>query len=174
MKKLHILLLALTCSATTFAQDATEPSRGDFGIGLGLDYGAFGGRFAFRPAPSFGLFVGLGYNLDGLGYNFGASWRMSPEKKTVPYLSAMYGYNGVIVIDGASQYNKTYYGPSVGFGLEFHSRKKPANYFNLEIILPFRPSEFTDDLNAIKNNPMFKLQSEPWPVAISLGYHWGF
>lgn len=174
MKKPIVLTLALACSICAVAQDETDPSRGDFGIGLGMDYGAFGGRFAFRPSsPSFGLFVGLGYNLNGLGYNIGASWRISPDKKTVPYLSAMYGYNAVIVIDGASQYNKTYYGPSVGFGLEFHSRKK-SNYFNLELFLPFRSSEFTNDLNAIKNNPMFKLQSEPWPVAISLGYHWGF
>jgi hypothetical protein len=153
------------------AQD--ETSKGDFGIGLGLDYGAFGGRFAFRPTPKVALLAGLGYNLNGVGYNFGAALRMNTTKKTVPYFSALYGYNAVIVVQGAAQLNKTYYGPSVGFGLEFHSRKA-SNYFNLELILPFRSSEYTNDLNAIKNNSMIKLESEPWPIALSLGYHWGF
>jgi hypothetical protein len=168
------LVLLLLWPGLAYSQDSADESKGDFGIGIGLDYGAIGGRFAFRPSPKVALLAGLGYNLNGLGYNFGAALRLSPGKRTVPYLSAIYGYNGVIVIDGASQYNKTYYGPSVGFGLEFHSKKKTGNYFNLEMFVPFRSSEFTNDLNAIKNNPSFKLQSEPWPIAISLGYHWGF
>lgn len=170
----YFCLLLLLWSGSVVAQDEVDESKGDFGIGVGIDYGGFGGRFAFRTSPKFALLAGLGYNLNGLGYNFGGAYRFSPGKRTVPYLSAIYGYNAVIVIDGASQYNKTYYGPSLGFGLEFHSRRKPANYFNLELYLPFRPSEFTNDLNAIKNNPMFTLKSEPLPIGISLGYHWGF
>jgi hypothetical protein len=170
--KLFMSVLCLFLAGNISAQDDT--SKGDFGIGLGIDYGAFGGRFAYRPTPKVALLAGLGYNLNGLGYNFGAALRMNTEKRTVPYFSALYGYNAVIVVEGLAQLNKTYYGPSVGFGLEFHSRKKSSNYFNLEIFLPFRSSEYTSDLDAIKNNPMIKLQSEPWPITISLGYHWGF
>ncbi len=170
--KLLVAILLLLSPVHLFAQD--EASTGDFGIGLGIDYGAFGGRFAFRPAPSVALLAGLGYNLNGLGYNFGVAYRIKPENRTVPYFSALYGYNAVIVIDGMSQLNKTYYGPSVGFGLEFHGRSKPGNYFNLEIFLPFRSSEYTSDLNGIKNNSSIILKSEPWPVTISLGYHWAF
>jgi hypothetical protein len=166
-----LCVLCLVVAAQVSAQDDT--SKGDVGIGLGIDYGAFGGRFAYRPTPKVALLAGLGYNLNGLGYNFGGAFRMNTTKRTVPYFSALYGYNAVIVVEGMSELNKTYYGPSVGFGLEFHSRKA-SNYFNLEIFVPFRSSEFTNDLNAIKNNPMINLRSEPWPIAISLGYHWGF
>lgn len=175
MKPILIILLVLFCPCPMLAQDADESaSSGDFGIGVGMDYGGIGGRFSFRPSPGLGLIAGLGYNLDGLGYNFGAAWRISPGNRTVPYLTAMYGYNGVIVVEGASQYNKTYYGPSIGFGLEFHSRRQTANYFNLELFVPFRPTEFTNDLNAIKNSGTVIFKNEPWPVAISLGYHWAF
>ena len=171
MRYIVVFLLFLLAGRVSAQEDA---SKGDVGVGLGIDYGAIGGRFAYRPAPPFALLAGLGYNVNGLGYNFGAAYRINPTARTVPYLSVLYGYNAVIVVEGMSQLNKTYYGPSVGFGLEFHNKKKLSNYFNLEIFVPFRSSEYTSDLNAIKNNPMIKLESEPWPISISLGYHWGF
>lgn len=172
MKSLFTLFFVIILFSGS-AQDESDESSGDFGIGIGMDYGGFGGRFAVRPTQSMALFAGIGYNLNGLGFNGGVQWRISPQKKTVPTLGFMYGYNGVIVVEGASQYNKTYYGPSVSAGLEFHSRKKRANYFNLEVILPFRPQEFTNDMNAMKSSGII-FKNEPWPIAISLGYHWGF
>ncbi|MBL7847527.1 MAG: hypothetical protein JNL40_08675 [Cyclobacteriaceae bacterium] len=173
MKRVIAIIISVM-SLTSFAQDQSTVSKGDFGLGIGLDYGGFGGRVAFHPAPKVGLFGGLGYNLAGAGYNVGAAWRISPDKQTCPTLGVMYGYNGVIVVEGASQYNKIYYGPSLAAGLEFHSKRKNGNYFNVELVVPFRPQAFTDDLNTLKNNPAIQFKNEPWPVAISLGYHWAF
>jgi len=172
--KIRIIITLCWCSVTAYAQDpAPEVSKGDFGLGIGIDYGGFGGRVTARPAPAFALFGAGGYNLNGFGYNVGGAFRISPSKKMVPTLGLMYGYNGVIVIEGAGQYNKTYYGPSISFGLELRA-KNPANHWNLELILPFRPQEYKDDLNALKNNPGIQFKNEPWPIAISVGYHWGF
>jgi len=146
--------------------------KGDFGIGVGMDYGGIGGRFSYRPLPTAALFAGLGYNLAGLGYNFGAAVRISPTNRTVPYFSAMYGYNAVVVILDQSSLNNTFYGMTVGFGLEFHGRKNPANYFNLEILMPFRDSAYQAYLDSLK---LVGYQfSEAWPVGISIGYHWGY
>lgn len=178
MKHLLTAILLLAGSTLCMAQNtqAGDPSedegKGDIGIGLGMDYGGLGGRFAVRPAPPVALFAGLGYNLAGFGYNVGASWRISPGSRTVPYFSAMYGYNAVVVILDQSSLSKTYYGPTVGFGLEFHARRNPANYFNLEILMPFRDSAYEGYLNNLK---FLGYQfSEAWPVGISLGYHWGY
>ena len=171
MKKITLILLLLAV-VTAYAQDENAaPSKVDFGLGIGMDYGGFGGRLTFRPVPAIGIFGAGGYNLNDFGYNVGAMARLSPGKKVVPTLGAMYGYNGVIVVEGASQYNRTYYGPSISAGLEIHSRA-PGKHWNIEIIVPFRSQAFTDDLNGLKNNPMIQLKSEPWPIAISVGYHW--
>ena len=94
-----------------------------------------------------------------------------PSKRACLYYTLMYGYNAVINIENASQYNKTYFGPSTGIGVETHSKKRPGNYWNFEFLVPIRSQEFHDDLAAIKRNPYIKLISEPLPFVISIGFH---
>ncbi len=171
MKKL-IFFSLIIISTVAFAQDE-DSSPGDFGIGIGLDYGGLGARFAYAPAPKVAILMGIGYNLNGIGFNTGVAWRMVPGKRVCPILGMLYGYNGVIVIEGASQYNKTYYGPSMVGGLEFHS-KNGETYFNVELLLPFRPQAFTDDWNAIKQSGTVQVKSNPLPLAFSIGYHLKF
>jgi len=166
------IIIGLVIPMITSAQDETKESTGDFGIGLGIDYGGIGGRFAFRPSPKAMLFAGLGYNLNEVGYNVGAAWRLAPGKRTVPYLGAMYGYNAVVVVDNQSQPSYTFNGPSFTFGLEFHSRKNASNYFNLEILLPLRSNDFHNYVKVLKM--IGYSVTEPWPIGFSLGYHWGF
>lgn len=173
MKSIAFLFALCLVAGVAMGQDEPQDeSTGDFGLGLGIDYGGIGGRFAFRPSPSAMLFAGLGYNLHQVGYNIGAAWRISPGKRTVPYLGAMYGYNAVVVVENQPLMSQTYYGPSFTFGLEFHGRKKPSNYFNLELLLPMRSSDFRTYLDSLKM--IGYSVTEPWPIAISLGYHWSF
>jgi hypothetical protein len=180
MKTLILILLAIS-SCVLYAQDndrlydtemGEEPPRGDFGVGLGLDYGGIGARFGYAPVPKVAFLGGLGYNLNGLGVNAGVIWRMFPLMKATSTLGVLYGYNGVIVVEGASQYNKTYYGPSITVGLEYHSRVN--TYFNLELLLPFRPQQFTDDWNALTKNGAVQVKNNPLPLAFSIGYHLKF
>ena len=90
--------------------------------------------------PSLNKLLQAGYNIVGLGYNFGVSLKALPNQRVCPYLIEMYGYNAVIKITGLSGYDKIYYGPSAGLGLEIWNRRR-FNYFNFEFILPFRPKE---------------------------------
>jgi hypothetical protein len=176
MKKLVFLALLmsfLTMTHQNFAQETAPRNIFNFGVGMGIDYGGFGGRLTCNLLPHFAFFGALGYNLLGVGYNAGATFRVLPYKIVTPTLSVMYGYNGVIKISGTDQYNQIYYGPSLSAGIELNSRKKPGNHFNLELVLPFRPQEFYDDYDRIKKNPNIKLYNEPWPVTFSLGYHFG-
>lgn len=177
MKK-SVLLVWMVCfilghSNDIRAQDEIVHYSGNsIGVGMGLDYGGFGGRFSVLPSPQFGLFLGMGYNTMELGYNAGAIFRISPHKRTCPYIVGMYGYNGVVIVKNMSSVDKTFYGPSLGFGFEFHSRYKPLNFFNFEVLVPFR-SDFTNYIDDLKEEGI-EFENEPLPIQFSLGYHFGF
>ena len=79
-----------------------------------------------------------------------------------------------IEITALYPYNKIYYGPSVGVGCISKSRKDNKNYWHFELLVPFRSSQFTSDLAALKNNPAIQGVTDPLPVAISIGYHFVF
>lgn len=155
-------------------QSLTEkpPANMNIGLGFGLDYGGFGGRFTFLPTDRIALFGAVGWNVIGLGFNGGVNFRISPQKKICPFIGAMYGYNGAIKVTGSMDFKEAYYGPSFAFGTEIWSFLK-NKYFNIELILPLRPSEFKTDYDELKDMGVeFKVPSIP--IAFSLGYHFAF
>lgn len=159
-----LLILCITIIAV--GQD----SKLNIGVGGGLDYGGLGVQTGFRPSERFSLFAGLGYNLDGMGYNIGAQFHFPSEKKLSWYITGMYGYNAVLIVTGDIKREKTYYGPSAGAGLQLKRGEK--GFWNFELLLPFRTSEFQDDIDALDN--IGADVTEPLPVAFSVGYHWKF
>lgn len=71
------------------------------GLGFGQDYGGSGFHMIVYPNRNLGVFGGLGYRLDGLGYNVGIKLRFvskRPTEKVTPYAIAMYGYNAALVV----------------------------------------------------------------------------
>jgi len=181
MKKLLItagLFLSFFIGTSQEKKEAEEKSffRFNAGFGLGIDYGGIGGRFTVLPVKQAFLFGGLGYNIDGLGYNVGAGFRFVTEKRGVPYIIAMYGYNAVMLLfingDYQKQYTKSFYGPSAGLGLEQRSGKDAKNYLNLELLWLFKSQAFKDYKKELENNLDAKIIE--LPVALSIGYHIGF
>ena len=169
MKAIATLILMLF-SIASYAQFeiAEEESKANLGFGLGISYGGIGAR-SFLPDKHVAIFGAGGYNLNGLGYNFGVEARLLPGKRVVPALLAMYGYNAVIVVQGAEHYNNTYYGVTAGGGVEIHSLNG-QNFFTIELLAPFRSGEFKDHIEALQNNPDIEI-TDPWPVTFSFGYH---
>lgn len=139
-------------------------SNGSIGFGGGLEYGDFGTKLAYGTASPVGIFVGLGYNLNGLGYNVGLDFKFTPRKSTTGYFVAMYGYNAVIYDSG--ELSKTYYGFSAGFGVKLVGKYRQKNYTSVCLIVPFREKEFLDIAKTT--------QSFVSPVLVSIGYHLGF
>lgn len=176
MKKAIFLLCLVFMSFVVSAQyvENYEPERPTtivkLGLGLGLDYGGIGTRLTITPTSHFGVFIAVGYNLHKAGFNGGLTYKFLPEKKVTPVAQIMYGYNAVIVVEGAEQYNKTYYGVSFGGGVEVKTRKS-GNYWSFELLYPFRSSEYEDDWDALKNDPSIEITSEPLPITFSVGYH---
>jgi hypothetical protein len=178
MKKISCLLsvlIAIMLIQESYAQEeqSIEHSKVNMGFGMGLDYGGFGGRLSVLPSKNFSVFGAIGYNLFEAGLNAGVQARLLPDNNVCPVLGAMYGYNGVIVIKGAEEYNKTYYGPSFSFGLEFKSTKNPKNFYVIELLLPIRPKEFNQDFNELENDPYIKIETKPLPIGFSFGIHFG-
>lgn len=170
------MLFIISCISTnTFAQnaDSTTKYTPEFhmGIGTGLTYGGFGGRFVANPSKVVGLFVGCGYNIKSVGVNGGLIFTVPSKTRTKFYINPMYGYNAVIVIKGLDYLNKTYYGFSIGAGLKIVSRKNPGSYFDVGLIVPNRSSEYKDAWNEIQNSPIIEVQSNPWPVLLNIGYN---
>ena len=170
MKKvivLSLILLGLISNAII----AQLPGKVNVGIGGGLDYGGLGGQLSFYPAPRIGLFGGLGYNLNSVGYNVGAQLNFPNDKRVNFHLAAMYGYNAVMRVEyaGTGTVTKTtYYGPSVAAGVIFKSRRTDKAYLNLELILPFRSQEYRDTIDNLKAQGS---EVVALPIAFSIAYH---
>ena len=140
------------------------------GLGLGLPYGGIGLNFTTYAADNFGLFGGIGYQFAGVGYNFGMIKDFLSSGQAQLYLTAMYGSNASIVVEGASEFNKVYTGFTTGMGVKINSRRTEGNYWNFGLLLPFRSSDFRDDFDMIDENPNIIIE-KPWPVLIVVGYH---
>jgi hypothetical protein len=146
-----------------------ESSPVNLGVGMGLSYGGFGARISIFPVDRVGVFGAVGYNLHKAGYNVGGIVRILPKGKFCPVVMFMYGYNGVIIVQGLKELNQTYYGPTVGSGMEFHFGNRP-NFLNVELLVPIRSEQWRRDVDYLLNHPDIEM-TEPLPIAISVGYH---
>lgn len=177
MKKIGIttLIAFLLCSFRLTAQEnLPAPLVNDkttFGLGLGLDYGGIGLNVLTYPNKNIGLFGGLGYALAGIGFNAGAKFRIVSKKHhTDPYALVMYGYNTSFKVKNAGNFDKLFYGPSVGFGLDFRSKRMKSNYWTVALLVPIRGSEVNDYMDDLKNNHSVEFKNELLPVTYSVGY----
>jgi hypothetical protein len=178
MKKILLLftfsfLLLNSYSQEEIPEDKIIFPKMNVGFGGGIDYGGFGCRLTIVGSERLELFGAFGYNMLGLGINAGIDYRLMPRSRICPFIGVMYGYNAVIKVTGADQYNRIYYGPSLPLGIEFWSRRSP-NFLNLEVILPFRSSQFKLDYKHLQNLPNFISEYELLPIGISIGYHFTF
>jgi hypothetical protein len=162
-------------SAAQANQDAETPTRtrGSFGLGAGLDYGGLGLKTEVNLLKNLGVFGGLGYNLESVGYNVGLQAKLNSQTNVVPVFAAMYGYNAVIFIIDNEGLTETYYGFSLGGGVDFKLPRNPNHFFSIKMLIPARSQAFKDDFNAIRNSRLVEI-SEPWPVNFSFGYHFRF
>lgn len=150
-------------SATSYEEPSTT-----LAVGLGLDYGGLGTRFTYNPSQYLGVYASAGFALSGFGFDAGVIGRFNPGNKYVFTLNALYGYNGSIYVQNDPANSKVYTGPSIGPGLIIRSDKN-SNYWHVELLVPFRSSDFDNDYNALKSRMEFS--SVPRSVVLSIGYN---
>ena len=128
-------------------------AKASFALGVGFDYGGIGANVTFSPVKNVGLFVGAGYALADFGLNGGVKIGTSIDKLNgQPYFMAMYGYNTSIVVSNAPAYNKLFYGPSFGFGIDRPRKSKKKGVVSYGILFPIRGSDATGYIDYLKNN----------------------
>lgn len=156
--KLRFLLLIISFNVFSccLAQMENKANRAVFygGFGTGLDYGGIGFKAEYLPSKHVSVFAGAGANFDKVGLNGGLSFKIIPDKKSTPFITAMYGYNGVLktksVVGNVTTFVKTYYGFSAGGGYDIRVGKK-MNKISLAVLFPFRSQKFTNKYNELKN-----------------------
>jgi hypothetical protein len=143
------------------------------GPGMGFDYGGFGFSMTVYPQKNIGLFAGGGYALAGFGFNAGLKIRFVSDqsvKRTNIYLIGMYGYNAAIKVSGASDYDKLFYGPTFGIGLDYRNRPGCSGYWSIALLIPVRNSEVSDYMDDLENNHGVDFKTGLVPIGISVGY----
>ncbi len=182
MRNLTIIGLLLLVTTYMDAQNSSQQipfqanspmDRLSIGLGAGLDYGGFGGNLTYYLVESVGLFGGVGYALAGVGFNAGLKYRYIPKKpeaRVRPFALAMYGYNAAIVVLNASQYNKMFYGPTFGAGIDFLSKPQKRGYWSLGVFVPLRKDEVEVYMEDLENNHGADFSNSLFPVTVSIGY----
>lgn len=143
--------------------------HGSIGVGLGLDYGGFGARGTFYLTPHIDLFIAAGYAIADLGTNAGLIFQIAPKAMVHPTFSIMYGYNTALIIVGAPQLDKLYYGASAGVGIKIRVARVHNIHFSL--ILPRRPPEYFADTGPLRVT--YSIQAPP-DFLFSIGVLFGF
>lgn len=179
MKKSIICLLAcfvfisIQLKAQEISPAPVLTDKISIGIGIGQEHGGFGANLTAYPIKSIGIFGGLGYNMVGAGYNIGLKFRLIPAKPTAtvtPYFVAMYGYNAVIKVSGASQFDKIFYGPTFGVGIDYKSYSKSKIYYSFGINVPIRGTEVDEYMDDLKTKHNVEFKTGLIPITFTIGF----
>ncbi len=166
-------LLNYSSSAQQNSEDVRKPDIVNIGMGIGFDYGGIGANFMVYPQKNIGIFIGCGYAFAGMGYNTGIKLRLTPGRSSVvnPYIIAMYGYNASVSITDNPQYDKLFYGPSLGFGIDIRSRKPSSSgYLSIALMIPIRNSDAQNYIDLLKTQYGASFDSNLPPIGFSIGY----
>ncbi len=147
------------------------------GLGFGQDYGGSGFHMIVYPNRNLGIFGGLGYRLDGLGYNVGIKVRYIPKRlteKVTPYAIAMYGYNAALVVGDIlsaylHEYDKMFYGPTVGVGIDLKFKPMSKFYYSFGLNIPIRGPQVNDYVEDLRANRGIDASNDLSPVTLSIG-----
>jgi len=172
MKKAVLTLVFLSLAIMNYAQESTYKAKDyemtSIGIGLGLDNGGIGVNATAYLQKNIALFAGLGYNFYEASYNVGTKLRLlSKDNRITPFAMAMYGYNAVIIITNEKDLSKTFFGTSIGAGVDIRNKKK-TNIWSFGLIIPFRTTEVKNYMQHLRENNGVEFNGPLPPFALSV------
>ena len=176
MKISCLLFILLLSSGAINAQNRAYNKQNLYvGAGMGFDYGGLGAKLEFLPIKHLGIFGGVGYNLLSVGWNVGGSFKLLPDKKVTPTLSAFYGYNGALkteIIGPGLHFVEDYTSQGITFGggvdIKFGRR---GHKLTTSLLIPIREKDFRDKYNEVKDSPYFDIERKLLPIGISVGFN---
>lgn len=174
VKSVYTVIFLLNLVGSAVAQkDHLSSKAGEvsFGLGIGLPYGALGGRLGVNVIDNLNLFGGVGYQLAGVGYNFGILKDFETNSATQFYLQGMFGSNAAIVVEGLDEYDQIYTGVTFGLGVKINSQRTEGNFWDIGLLVPIRTDEFKADEETVKNDPRISEFNEAFPVLLTVGFN---
>ncbi len=141
------------------------------GLGLGMEYGFFGCKTTFFPTKGLGAMFGAGVGPERGWWNAGIKWRPGEDliKYVQPSMLVLYGTNTLIVVNGATELNKTFNGLTIGLGID--KRRFKHGYWSVAILLPIISSEVENYQRFLEDTHGLEFEEMGFPVKISLGYN---
>lgn len=148
------------------------------GVGGGYEFGGIGANVLYYPTRGLGVFAGGGYTLIGFGYNVGVKLRIVVDQTAaefMPYLIAMYGYNATINYPSFPEKNMTFYGATVGAGIDYRPGNSKFGYLSASVYVPIRSTGVKDYVN---NESYFYgipySTGRIFPLSVAIGYRFIF
>jgi hypothetical protein len=189
MNKYILIASILLLSTSAFTQDSSLfnlPISSDTvpvdvlsaGIGGGYEYGGIGGNIIYYPTRGLGIFFGAGYPLTGFGYNAGLKLRIVVDQSAatfMPYILAMYGYNATVRVPEFQEKNETFYGLTVGAGIDYRPGNSKFGYLSASVYVPIRSTGVKDYINNLNYFDGISYSSgRVFPLSASIGYKFIF
>jgi hypothetical protein len=82
----------------------------------------------------------------------------------------MYGYNAVVSIQNASQYNKIFYGMTYGIGVDMRVNPEKKGFFSFGVLIPVRDKAVEDYMDYLQKNKNISFKSGLLPIGLSFSY----
>lgn len=147
--------------------------KASIGLGIGLDHGGIGFQAAMYPLKSVGIFLGVGYAFAGVGVNTGLKFREYDPRKVVNIFgTVMYGYNTAVYVAGTGSYDKFFYNPSFGAGVDYRPWGAGREYFSFGLIAPVRSVEVEKHKQFLTSQHGITFGTQ-LPILFSLGFQFG-
>ena len=170
-----IFQFALNTNAQDYLPKAKTYNGTSIGIGSGLDFGGIGiGVLHYGRIKTVGVFGGLGYTPSGIGINAGLKARLISTKINPtlnPFLLGMYGYTTSVSISNDKQYNKMFYGATLGVGADFKFKKSGRGFWTLAWLFPLDLSKSNEYIQYLVSYRHMTF-SEPSAFRFSIGYRY--
>ena len=170
-KRTFVFAILIVLFSGNYAFPQPNEQKVYLGVGFGLDHGGIGVKAEYLPIKYLGIYGGVGYNFLSVGWNAGATVKILPDKKVSPNFMIFYGYNAVLRVIGASEYDATSYGPTIGANIDINLGKR--NKLCVGLFVPIRSADFKDKYKTAKNDPRIEFFSILLPVAVSVGFNFG-
>jgi hypothetical protein len=172
---ISLFYFALNTNAQDYLPKAKTYDGTSIGIGIGQDFGGIGlGVLHYGRMKTVGIFGGIGYLPSGIGINAGLKARLISTKfnpSLNPFFLGMYGYTTSVSISNEEQYNKTFYGATLGIGADLKFKKTSRGFWTVAWLFPLDLStsnEYIQYLVTCRNMTFPK----PSRFRISIGYRY--
>ena len=82
----------------------------------------------------------------------------------------MYGYNAAVAVTNYPNYDKIFYGPSIGLGFDIGAHAAKKGNFSFAILVPFRSPDVQNYIDDLHNMNGVQFNNNLWPIGVSVGY----